>query len=130
MKITFLGLILTFVFGSVSMVNAQTEPTMKVRVGKKGKDSKSKITVKFVSVAEDSRCPEGTTCVWAGNAVVKVQVSKDGSNPITFDANTTLGEKGNVYEGYAIYLTSLSPAPKSKKKNDYTATFTVTRLSR
>lgn len=130
MKTIFLGLILTFVFGSVSMVNARTEPTMKVRVGRKIKDAKSKVTIKFVSVTEDSRCPEDVQCVWAGNAIVKIEVSKPGSKPIIIEANTNLGAKGGNYDSYAIYLTELSPAPKSKSKNGYTATFTVTHLSR
>lgn len=130
MKTIFLSLILVFVFGSVSMTNAQTQSTVKVRAGKKARDSKSSITVKFVSVSEDSRCPEGATCVWAGNAKVQVQVSMNGSEPKTFEANTNLGIRGNSYDNYAIYLTELSPAPKSKKKGDYTATFSITRLSR
>jgi len=31
-------------------------------------------TVTFVEVVEDSRCPEGTDCVWAGRAQIRVEV--------------------------------------------------------
>jgi len=35
-------------------------------------------SIKFVEVLEDSRCPENTTCIWAGRARVLVEVSKNG----------------------------------------------------
>ncbi len=133
MKLLFLSLILTLAFGSLVQTNAQTAQTIKVLVGKQKKASHSKITVKFASLIEDSRCPDDANCIQAGNARIKVTVSKPGSNPITFEANTNLGAKGNVYEGYAIYLTSLTPVPKLNvrlNRNAYTATFSVSRLSR
>ena len=133
MKSLFAVLILTLAFGSLIQTNAQTAQTINVRVGKQKKASRSKITVKFVSLIEDSRCPDDANCIQAGNATIKVTVSKAGSDPITFEANTNLGAKGNVYEGYAIYLTSLTPIPKANiriNRNAYTATFSVSRLSR
>ena len=32
------------------------------------------VTVRFVRVAEDSRCPPGVTCVWAGRAHVELVI--------------------------------------------------------
>lgn len=136
MKLLFTSLLLTLVFGNFASANAQEENTAQkfsVRVGNQKKASVSQITVKFVSLIEDSRCPTDAQCIQAGNARIKVQVSKAGNAPITFEANTNLGEKGNIYEGYAIYLTSLTPIPKSNvrlNRNAYTATFSVSRLSR
>ena len=37
------------------------------------------IAVKFVEVLEDSRCPTGVTCIWAGRTVVKVEVGSNGN---------------------------------------------------
>lgn len=34
--------------------------------------------IKFVKVLSDSRCPEGVTCIWAGNAVILVEISENG----------------------------------------------------
>ena len=135
MKLLFLSLILTFAFGGfASTANAQQEKQqIKVRVGKQTKASRSKLTVKFVSLVEDSRCAEGTTCVWAGNAVIKVSIKK-GSDPAEiFEMNTNTGAKGASYGQYAIYLTSLTPTPKANvrlNRNSYTATFSISRLSR
>lgn len=134
MKLLFTSLILTFVFGGfVSAVSAQNgAQKISVRVGKQTKASRSKLTVKFVELVEDSRCAEGTNCVWAGNATIKVTVSKDGASE-TFEMNTNLGAKGNVFAGYAINLTSLTPTPKSNvrlNRNAYTATFSVSHMTR
>ena len=133
MKLLFTSLILTLAFGSLIQTNAQSAQTFKVVVGNQKKASRSQITVKFVSLIEDSRCPNDANCIHAGNARIKVQVSKPGSAPITFEANTNLGKKGDVYEGYAIYLTNLTPIPRANiriNRNAYTATFSVSRLSR
>jgi len=134
MKLLFLTLILTLAFGGfAATANAQEKQQISVRVGKQKRASRSKLTVKFVSLVEDSRCPDDANCIQAGNARIKVTVSKPGSEPITFEANTSLGAKGNVYEGYAIYLTSLTPTPNANiriNRNAYTATFSISRLSR
>ena len=133
MKTLFLTLILTLVFGSVVTANAQKDSAIKVKVGKQKKFSRSKISVKFVSLVEDSRCPEGTNCVWAGNAKIKVFVSRGNGEGETFEMNTNLGAKGATFGEYAIYLTDLTPTPKANvrlNRNAYTATFTIARLTR
>ena len=134
MRLLFLGLILALTFGGWSPTNAQQKPeSIKVTVSKQKKAPRSKLTVKFVSLIEDSRCAEGTTCVWAGNATIKVSI-KRGSDPAeTFELNTNEGAKGAAYGPYAINLISLTPTPKDNVRNNrnaYTATFSVSRLSR
>ncbi len=133
MKTLFLTLILTLVFGSVSAVNAKDDAPIKVRVGKQKKFSRSKISVKFVSLIEDSRCPEGVNCVWAGNARIKVQISEGKDAGETFEMNTNLGAKGASFRGYAVNLVSLTPTPKADAKvssDSYAAVFSISRLTR
>ncbi len=133
MKLLFLTLTAIFSFGTIFGANTQSEQQISVRVGKQKKETRSKITLKFVSVVEDSRCPEGVNCVWAGNAKIKVAVIENGREVKTVELNTNLGAKGDTHEGYAFYLKELTPTPNAKSKigaNDYTATFTVSRLSR
>jgi len=133
MKLLFLTLVLTFAFGGVLTTDAQTSQTISVRVGKQKKASRSKLTIKFVSLVEDSRCPKDVDCIHAGNATIKVLVSKSGGESKTLEMNTDLGPKGDTFEGYAINLTSLTPIPMSNiriNRNAYTATFSVSRLSR
>lgn len=134
MKTILLTLILTLLFGSAVLANGQkTDAPLQVRVGKQKKFSRSKVSVKFVSLVEDSRCPEGVNCVWAGNARITVQITEPGGAGETFDMNTNLGAKGATFAGYAVNLTSLTPTPKENvriNKNGYTATFSIVRMTR
>ena len=134
MKSLFLAVILTLVFGGLIETNAQQQAQkINVSFGKQKKAARSKITIKFAELVEDARCAEGAQCVWAGNATIKVTVSKPGSAPVTFEANTNTGAKGNVYEGYAINLTNLTPVPSMTARfsqSAYQATFSISRLSR
>ena len=133
MKTLFLTLILTFAFGSFLQAEAKTDKQIKVLVNRQKTVPGSKLTVKFVSLIEDSRCPEGVKCIQAGNAKIKVTVTSRGGESKTFELNTNLGPKGETFEGYAINLVSLTPTPKDNiriNRNGYTATFAVSRLTR
>lgn len=133
MKTLFLSLILSLAFGVMLPANAQTEQTLRVKVGKQKKESNSDLTIKFVSLVEDSRCAEGTRCVWAGNARIKVSIKQGSDAAETFEMNTNLGAKGANHGPYAVYLTSLTPTPNANvriNRNAYTATFSISRLTR
>lgn len=133
MKTLFLALILTLGCGAFVQTEAQSNNQIKILVGKQAKDARSKLTIKFISLIEDSRCPTDVQCIQAGNARIKVEVSKKGGATETFEINTTRGQVGATYDNYAINLESLTPAPKSNiriNRNGYTATFTINRLTR
>ncbi len=133
MKTIFLSLILTIVFGTFMQAEAKPKQQFKLLVNRQKVISGSQITVKFITLLEDSRCPEGTNCIQAGNARIKVMVSKRGGESKTFEMNTNLGPKGDTFEGYAINLVNLTPTPKNNiriNRNGYTATFAVSRLTR
>lgn len=125
-----LFLLLTFICGTVKFSAAQSREQQKIQIHKQKKFSKSNLTVRFVSLVEDSRCPSGANCVWAGNAKIKIEISKEKAKE-TFEVNTNLGPKGANFEGYAIELTSLTPKENIRiNKNGYVATFVVSRLTR
>ncbi len=130
MRTLFLSLILTLVFGSGLTANAQTTQQVTVTVNKQKKASRSKLTIKFVSV-EDSRCPQGVDCVWAGNAKVKIKVTNRKGVSKTFELNTNLEPKAIKFDGYEITLRNVTPYPRSDiriDKNGYAATFLVKKL--
>jgi len=121
------------ILGMTTIALASKAETLTLKHGQQKTAAKGEITIKFVSVTEDSRCPVGTNCVWAGNAKVHVKVTTRGGGQKTMVMNTSTGPKGDQYNGWAIYLTSLTPEPKSGKKmnqRSYVATFTITRLQR
>ena len=91
---------------------------------------RDKLTVKFVSLVEDSRCPTDTNCVWAGNAKIKIQVGKGKAAAKTFELNTNLDPQTISFAGYEIKLVNLTPQPASNiiiNRNGYTATFAVSK---
>lgn len=88
------------------------------------------LTVAFESVPEDGRCPEDVNCVWAGNAKIKVRLSKQNQAPGAIELNTGVNPKSSSYFDYEIKLVRLNPRPKSDKAvepNAYKATLIVTK---
>lgn len=132
-KFTILLAIFTaFVFGAVQTANAQSEQKETIKFGKQKKFSASKLTVKFLSIVEDSRCPQNVQCIQAGNARIKVEIS-NGTTKEVFEMNTTIGPKGASFSGFAIYLDELAPMTKKNvkiKQKDYKGKFRIVRLSR
>lgn len=135
MKSLFLILALTLFSGIFMQANAQASKTYTavLKVGKQKTVTPNKIKIQFLSLIEDSRCPADAQCVWAGNAKIKVKIwnSRDSKE---VEINTTSGGPlGASFDGYAINLVKLTPAPKSNiriNRNGYTATFEIRRLTR
>jgi hypothetical protein len=133
MKTIFLSLILMLLFGSVVTAQAQRTQTLKVRVNQQKSLARNNLTIKFVSLVEDSRCAEGLRCVWAGNAKIRVKITDSLGKSEIFEMNTNLGAKGAAFGSYAVNLISLEPRLRANvriNRNAYTATFSVVRLSR
>lgn len=131
MKIIFLTLIAIFGIGSIAM--AQKTEELALKRGQRKSAANGEVILKFLSVTEDSRCPTNVNCIWAGNAKVEVLITDKHGFSKKVIMNSTVGPKGDQHAGWAIYLSSLTPAPKSGKtirQRDYVATFNVTRLFR
>lgn len=129
MKIIIATFALVFAFAMTGM--SQTPEYLTVKSGKQGIAKKSKLRIKFISLVEDSRCPEGVNCVWAGNAKIKVKLS-NGQTSKEFEFNSNDGPKGDSFDGWAVYLEELTPYPKQGKTvtGHYKAKFKVIRLTR
>ena len=130
MKILTATLMLLLVMGMT--VFARTPETLVLKAGQQKRSKVSGLTVKFVSVTEDSRCPIGANCVWAGNAKVRVAITGTRGSK-TFEFNTSMGPKGDSWEGWSITIDSLTPEPRAGKPTDprhYQATFSIVRLTR
>ena len=88
------------------------------------------VTVRFNSVASDSRCPADVVCVQAGDAVVRISVISGGR---TRDYELHTAANGQpVRDGdLNIALVQLQPYPFSSRppiaQEDYRATLKVTR---
>jgi len=87
--------------------------------------------VTFQAVASESRCPIDVACVWAGDAVVELSLSRPGSTPATVELHTAraLGDSAS-YDGFTVKLARLLPYPRSagdSPARDYRATLLVSR---
>ncbi|HZH31569.1 MAG TPA: hypothetical protein VEY11_12470 [Pyrinomonadaceae bacterium] len=107
-----------------------------LNVGQEVLTSDGKLKIKFVSVAEDSRCPKGVNCIWAGNARVMLQVGKPTGAPVKLELNTNPREAtdgaGSGYGQYMIKLVEVAPYPVAEqiiKPQSYAVTLVVSKKS-
>lgn len=120
--------VLLTVIGTVH-VAAQRSETVRVQINSQKRLAKSRITIRFVDLIDDSRCPVDTNCVWAGNAKIKVRLTK-GRKSRTVEMNTGLEPRSIRFEDYEVRIIKLIPEPASNiriRKDGYVATFSVTR---
>jgi hypothetical protein len=74
------------------------------------------MTVRFTRVLEDSRCPRGVTCVWAGRARVELAVRSTPNGPDrTMEVEVGSPDKGTVeVGGRKLIAEALEPEPQAK----------------
>ncbi|MBV9241835.1 MAG: hypothetical protein JO314_07500 [Acidobacteria bacterium] len=70
-----------------------------------------RLNINFLEVTDDSRCPIGTTCIWAGNAKVKLALSIGKTKAQEFDLNSDTKPTSIEYGGYRIRFVSLTRRP-------------------
>ena len=125
-------LILTLAFGIFLTADAKTGE-VKLRVAQEKTAPGTGIKIRFLSVVEDSRCPEGVNCIWAGVAKIKIQLRKTGKPAKEFELNTNQLDKFITFEGHTIKLAAVTPYPKSGtaiNASAYSATLTITKLTK
>ncbi|MGK6342634.1 hypothetical protein ACMGDK_10360 [Chryseobacterium sp. DT-3] len=77
------------------------------------------MNVTFKGISEDSRCPEGVACIWAGVAVAQVEVMGTYTRPVvlslaTSDHTGRNYHKSAEFNGYTISLEEVTPSRKSE----------------
>ena len=107
-----------------------------LRIGQEVLTADGKLSVKFMSVPEDSRCPTGVNCIWAGNVRVLLQATQAKSKPVKVELNTNprdtpAGEEADC-GNYRIKLVSVDPYPVQDQQlsaGDYRVTLVVSKKS-
>jgi hypothetical protein len=129
MKVLFL--ILTLLIGC-TLTPAQGPEELTVKNGGQAVTKNGRLTVKFLELIEDSRCPEDVNCIWAGVGRIKIQLSKNGKSS-EFELNTNQRDKPAVFQGYSVTLIDLEPRQSRTSKyspSAYSATLTVSKIKR
>ncbi len=115
------------------MIAAEPNQQFKLQVNKQKVITKDKLKITFVSVLEDSRCPVGVNCIWAGNAKIQLKISQAKGASKTFELNTYLQPQVFTFEGYEIKIVDLTPTPKVNvriNRNGYVATFFINKIEK
>lgn len=103
----------------------------KIKNGEEVVTKGEQLRITFRSVEDESRCPTGVTCVWAGNASVAIEVAKNNKKQVVLMLNTYSEPREIAYKGFKITLVALSPYPKINQSidpKDYEARMIVTRV--
>ncbi len=80
--------------------------------GQKAEIRESGLEITFNRVIEDSRCPKGVECVWAGNGKVEISIHSPGEESRIKEINTNLEPKEIMAGKYKIRLLELQPYPE------------------
>jgi len=81
------------------------------------------LAFKFVAIESDSRCPKGVQCVWAGEAVVLIDVFKNGKKieqkRMVFSPSSRLQNIiGNLFESENLKISGFNIAPYPEYRNN------------
>jgi hypothetical protein len=112
-----LGAIL--LFGGIG-TEARAQEDVTIQIGKKKSVDKGRLQISFISVLEDSRCPMNARCIWAGNARIKLLVSRGRGPTRAVELNTGDDPQTVSVFGYTLELVDLKPhkgdpSPVAKK---------------
>jgi len=125
LRILIFGFIALFVIECGSKSEQLQRLTVQSRVNETQKIDDVSIKVKNVN---DSRCPTGCECIWAGEARVTLCITK---NEYSMDTCLVLPSQPNVsFMGYSVELRDVKPYPVCDNQftPDYIFTFQVSVL--
>jgi len=115
---------------SLNQINASLNAPFQLKINQTAIIKSENIKLTFLNVTEDSRCPEGTVCVWAGQvkALLLLEVNQSSHElfNLTLNFNETQSQKTRL--GYTVKLLKVDPYPKSnitRNMGDYQATFSI-----
>lgn len=128
MKLLIASILVLIGFGSFSAVSAKQGDVVSVKINTEAR-ANGGVRVRFVELIEDSRCPVDTNCIWAGNAKIKVRVTRNGRSRV-IELNTMPEGGDPVYAGYKFRLVDLDPKLRTNvriNRNGYVAKIEITK---
>lgn len=104
---------------SAPAVRAALGDTVAVDVGATARFEAAGVSVTFVAVASDSRCPLKVTCVWHGDGEVVLDLRGDGTERRVV-LHIGVDPRSTEFGGVVIELVGLSPEPVDGPLTDST----------
>lgn len=96
---------------NVSLLENVTEVT--VPYGQTVQLDHSVLKLTFARVVEDSRCPAGVTCIWAGNAVVEIGIAAGSGPTVPLQINANMERRYADWNGVRVTVVELAPLPRA-----------------
>ena len=121
-------LMFLFLLGAAPADAANKPESIKVQVNREKRSPRSNLSIRFVELIEDSRCPTDTNCIWAGNGKIRVSIKRGNRPAKVFEMDTNGPNKTVTHSGYRITLSDLTPHPASNiriNRNGYVATLQI-----
>jgi hypothetical protein len=114
-------------------IEADLNKEFSLSVGQQAYIKGEDLELRFIDVLEDSRCPKGVECFWAGRASCEVGLTLAGSSYNMILSETGLTDtyfrsKAQGYE-FTYHLTPYPEAEKEIAKDEYRLHLIVTKLS-
>jgi hypothetical protein len=103
--------------------------TLRVMRGQSGTVDGGRLTIRFDSTSEDSRCRAGVQCVWAGDIAAILAVTA-GASTARLTLHTGLEPRRASVGAYAIELVTVTPYPGTEPPNARLAQVAVLRVTR
>jgi hypothetical protein len=130
MRLAFVSLLVTMAIAcSPSGPTARLDANFVLAPGESARVTGADLSIRFIGVQGDSRCPADVVCIQGGDAIVRVDVLPSTGGVKTYDLHT--GNSQPVRHGdVSIALVELAPYPfasRPTQPGDYRATLRVTR---
>jgi hypothetical protein len=97
-------------------IAAELDTPFQLRINQTAIIKSENVSIKFLDVMEDSRCPSDVQCIWAGQVNISLNISKFYVSPVRM--NLTLGPLGSnssmgELDDSKIQLLEVQPYPKA-----------------
>ncbi|MFN8491193.1 MAG: hypothetical protein U0350_26590 [Caldilineaceae bacterium] len=127
---------IAFAVAPVPPVSYQLGQPFKLRYGDKALLTAEKLSISFVSVENDSRCPARVECVVAGEATILLALQHGNENVVKMAVSTNPRQLRTpstlVNSAYQVQLVALDPLPEANQTipvEQYVATLIVIKAS-
>ncbi len=111
------------------ITEVQADQPFELQVGQTAALPDGSAALRFVSVPTDSRCPMGVMCIWAGDAVVHLEVLAEAdTSSVDLHTNPGAGSASARVGAWSVELQGLKPLKKAGEPippGDYVATLTA-----
>lgn len=94
------------------IINVTMGVTFTLKFGQIAKVASENIELRLVKVVEESRCPANVSCVWSGQLILMVEVSRAGQLVGNFEVNSIDAYRNKnkpVFENYNLALLDAAP---------------------